>query len=172
MGIVGDSTIAGSEKYKHRKLKPDELLMTSENNQKASAASEKSIRLDKWLKIARIIKTRSQATLACDQGRIKVNDQIAKPAKLVKIGDTVAVKMKWRTRTFDILDIVQKNVRSDEARLLYREHELSPEEKEAEDIRSLFYQAAKSHRPKYKGRPTKKERREMEKFRGRFDKDE
>lgn len=146
--------------------------MTPENRHNANPATEKSIRLDKWLKIARIIKTRSQATLACDQGRIKVNDQIAKPAKLVKIGDMVAVKLKWRTRTFEILDIVSKNLRAEEARLLYREQELTPEEKEAEDIRSLFYQAAKSQRPKYKGRPTKKERREMEKFRGRFDADQ
>ena len=129
----------------------------------------KTMRLDKWLKIARIIKTRNRAAEACDQGRVKVNDQIAKPSRMVKIGDTISVKFKWRTRTFDILDIVQKSIKAEAAKNLYREHELSPEEKEAEDIRSLFYQAAKSHRPKYKGRPTKKERRDLEKFRDRFD---
>ena len=129
----------------------------------------KIIRLDKWLKITRIIKTRNHAAEACDQGRVKVNEQAAKPAKLVKIGDIVSVKFKWRTRTFDILDIVQKSIKAEEARKLYREHEPTPEEQEAEDIRSLFYQAAKKHRPKYKGRPTKKERREIEKFRGRID---
>ena len=129
----------------------------------------KTIRLDKWLKIARIIKTRNQAAEACDQGRVKVNDQVAKPAKIIKIGDTVSVKFKWQTRTFDILDIAQKSIKAEEAKLLYHEHELTPEEKQEEDIRSLFYQAAKLQRPKYKGRPTKKERREMEKFRGRLD---
>lgn len=131
--------------------------------------AQKTIRLDKWLKIARIIKTRSQATEACDQGKVRVNDQVAKPAKMLRIGDTVSVKLKLRTRTFDILDIVQKSIKAEEARKLYREHELSPEEKEAEDIRSLFYRAASTQRPKYKGRPTKKERREMEKFRGHSD---
>ena len=131
--------------------------------------SQKTIRLDKWLKIARIIKTRNQAAEACEQGRVKVNDQVAKPAKVLKIGDTISVKYKWRSRTFDVLDIVQKSIKAEEARKLYREHELSVEEQQEEDIRSLFYQAAKSHRPKYKGRPTKKERREMEKFRGRFE---
>lgn len=130
---------------------------------------QKTIRLDKWLKIARIIKTRNQAAEACDQGRVKVNNQVAKPAKMVKIGDTVSIKLKWRTRTVDIVDIVHKSIKAEEAKLLYREQELSPEEKEQEDIRSLFYQAAKSQRPKYKGRPTKKERREMEKFRGELD---
>jgi len=134
-------------------------------------SSEKTIRLDKWLKIARIIKTRNKAAQACDQGGVKVNDRVAKPSKLVKIGDTVSIKFKWRTKTFDILDIVQKSIKAEEAKNLYREHELSPDEKEVEDIRSLFYQAAKTHRPKYKGRPTKKERREMEKFRRRFDND-
>lgn len=129
-------------------------------------SQDKSIRIDKWLKIARIIKTRNQAAEACDQGRVKLNGQDVKPAKLVKIGDTIAVKFKWRTRTFDVLDIVQKSIKAEDAKKLYHEHELSPEEKEAEDIRSLFYQAARTQRPKYKGRPTKKERREMEKFRG------
>ena len=132
-------------------------------------SQQKTIRLDKWLKITRIIKTRNHAAEACDQGRVKVNEQAAKPAKMVKIGDTVSVKFKWRTRTFDILDIVQKSIKAEETKKLYREHEPTPEEQEAEDIRSLFYQAAKKHRPKYKGRPTKKERREMEKFRGQAD---
>ncbi len=130
---------------------------------------QKTIRLDKWLKIARIIKTRNQAAEACDEGRVKVNNQIAKPAKLIKIGDTISVKFKWRTRTFDVLDIQQKNVKAEQARLLYHEHELTPKEKEQEELRSLFYQAAKFQRPKYKGRPTKKERRELEKFRKRWD---
>lgn len=129
--------------------------------------NEKTIRLDKWLKITRIIKKRNQAAEACDQGRVKVNEQAAKPAKMLKMGDTVSIKFKWRTRTFDVLDIAYKSIKAEEARELYREHELSPEEKEEEDIRSLFYQAAKTHRPKSKGRPTKKERREMEKFRGK-----
>ena len=130
---------------------------------------QKTIRLDKWLKITRIIKTRNKAAEACDQGRVKVNDSAAKPSKMVKVGDTISVKFKLRTRTFDILDIVFRSIKAEDARNLYREHELTPEEKEAEDIRSLFYRAATSHRPKYKGRPTKKERRELEKFRGRAD---
>ena len=73
--------------------------------------------------------------------------------------------------TLDVLDIVGKNIKAAEARKLYHEHELTPEEKEADDIRSLFYRAARQYRPKYKGRPTKKERRQMEKFRNqrRFD---
>jgi len=128
-------------------------------------STTKTIRLDKWLKITRVFKTRSKAGDACDQGKVKVNDQVAKAAKMIKIGDTIAVRLKARTRTFDVLDIVNKSIKAADARLLYNEHELSAEEKDAEDIRSLFYQSTKMARPKYKGRPTKKERREMDKFR-------
>ncbi len=125
----------------------------------------KSIRLDKWLKITRIFKTRSKAGDACAQGKVKVNDQVAKAAKIIKIGDTIAVRLKSKTRTFDVLDIVYKSIKAADARLLYNEHELPADEKEAEDIRNLFYKSTKMTHPKYKGRPTKKERREIDKFR-------
>ena len=127
--------------------------------------SNKSIRLDKWLKITRIFKTRSKASDACTHRKVKVNDQVAKAAKIIKIGDIIAVKFKTHTRTFDVLNIAYKSIKAADARLLYNEHELTNEEKEAEDIRSLFYKSTKMNYPKYKGRPTKKERREMEKFR-------
>ena len=125
----------------------------------------KTIRLDKWLKIARIFKTRSKAADACTQRKVKVNDQSAKASKMIKIADIIAVKFKMHTRTFDVLDIAYKSIKAADARLLYNEHELTAEEKEAEDIRSLFYKTTKMNHPKYKGRPTKKERREMEKLR-------
>jgi ribosome-associated heat shock protein Hsp15 len=136
------------------------LIMENQN-------SSKTIRLDKWLKITRIFKTRSKAGDACTQGKVKVNDQVAKAAKVIKIGDTIAVRLKSRIRTFDVLDIVNKSIKAADARLLYNEHELSAEEKEAEDIRNLFYKSTKMNHPKYKGRPTKKERREMDRFRSK-----
>jgi len=131
-----------------------------------SESPEKMIRLDKWLKISRLIKARTKASEACSQGHVKVNDQVAKASKLVKIGDTISVKFRERTRTFDVLDIQQKNVKAADAAMLYHEHEMTPEEKEAEDIRNLFYQATRLQRPKFKGRPTKKDRRDLDKLRG------
>jgi len=129
------------------------------------ANSSKTIRLDKWLKITRIFKTRSKAGDACTQGKVKVNEQVAKAAKMIKIGDSIAVRLKSRTRTFDVLYIVNKSIKAADARLLYNEHELSAEEKEADDIRNLFYKSSKMTQPKYNARPTKKERREMDRFR-------
>ncbi len=128
--------------------------------------SEKKMRLDKWLKVARIVKTRSKASDACEQGKVKVNDQIAKAAKTIKIGDVVAVKTKWKTRTFDVLDISTKSIAAAQARLLYHEHPPTPEEVEAEELRAMLYKSGKSMRPKYKGRPTKKEGRAIRKLKG------
>ena len=128
--------------------------------------TEKKMRLDKWLKVARIFKTRSKASDACEQGKVIVNEQPAKPAKSIKVGDTITVKFKWRKRTFDVLDISRKSLAADKARLLYREHELSIEEKQAEEQRELFFRSNKRLGPKFKGRPTKKDRRMINKIRG------
>jgi ribosome-associated heat shock protein Hsp15 len=123
-------------------------------------------RNDKWLKVARIFKTRSKASDACEQGKVKVNDQVAKSAKTIKIGDVIAVKTKWKTRTFDVLDISHKSIAAAQARLLYHEHPPTPEEVEAEELRSMLYKSGKSFRPKYKGRPTKKEGRAIRRLKG------
>lgn len=126
---------------------------------------EDTIRIDQWLNITCIIKTRSQARKACEEGRVKVNDQATKASKLVKIGDVVSVRYKSHRRTFDIVGIAHKSVSHEKAKLLYREHELPPEEQEALELRKELFKAERKARPKYiKGRPTKKERREMEKY--------
>ncbi|MBN1349258.1 RNA-binding S4 domain-containing protein [candidate division KSB1 bacterium] len=126
---------------------------------------ENSIRIDQWLNISCIIKTRSQARKACEEGRVKVNDQTTKASRLVKVGDVVEVRYKWHHRTFDIRDIAHKSISHEKARLLYHEHELSAEEKEALAQRQEFMRTDRRLRPKFKGRPTKKERRQLEQFR-------
>lgn len=123
-----------------------------------------TIRLDKWLKIARIFKTRSAAAKVCESNQVKVNDQSAKPAKTIRIGDTITVKMGHHYRTFEVLGISQKSVSAAEARELYREPkpQLTPEREE----QLRFYREWK-RMARRKGRPTKRERRELERFRGR-----
>jgi len=127
---------------------------------------EKKMRLDKWLKIARIFKTRSKASESCEQGRVRVNDQIAKAAKTIKVGDVISVKLDLKTRTLDVLALSNKSMAAADARLLYHEHEPTIEEKNAEEMRALFFKSSKSLKPKYKGRPTKREGRSFRKTRG------
>ena len=128
--------------------------------------SEKKMRLDKWLKVARIFKTRSKASEACEQGKVTVNEQVVKASKIIKIGDTICVRFKWKKRTLDVLDISHKSLAAANARLLYDEHELTPEEKAMEEQRELFFRSSKKIQPRYKGRPTKKDRRTISKIRG------
>jgi ribosome-associated heat shock protein Hsp15 len=126
---------------------------------------EKTIRLDKWLKISRVYKTRALATRACEEGKVKVNDKKAKPARLIKIGDKITIKVKSRYRSFDVVDIVYKSISNKDAKLLYNEHtpKLSEESKELYEV---LQEWDREGRRKHKGRPTKKERRDLVKLRG------
>ena len=125
-------------------------------------AFEESIRLDKWLKIARIFKTRSQATKACDEGEVKVNGEKAKAAKLIRPGDKLTVKVHSHYRELDVVDISFKNIPAKEARELYREQQKQMlSEEDLELIRLM-----KKSVIKFPGRPTKKERRNLMKMRG------
>ena len=124
--------------------------------------AEKQIRLDKWLKIARIFKTRSQASHACDENDVKVNGEIAKAAKLIKPGDKLTVKGKNRYREIEVADISFKSISAKEARELYREEKQEKLPEESLDLIRLMKRSV----IKYPGRPTKKERRNLMKIRG------
>ncbi|MFQ5865119.1 MAG: RNA-binding S4 domain-containing protein [bacterium] len=126
---------------------------------------EKTIRLDKWLKISRIYKTRALATRACEDGKVKVNDKRAKPARMIKIGDQITIKVRSKYRTFDVLDIVHKSISNKDAKFLYVEHTPKLSE-ESQELYELLQEWDRAGRRKFKGRPTKKERRALEKLRG------
>jgi len=122
-----------------------------------------SQRIDKWLNIACLFKTRSKAARACDDRRIKVNGLVAKPAVHVKSGDELTIKMPGgKFVNIKILAISFRNVSAKDAKHLYKVEELQLSE-EAKELMELFPQTVTYHKPKYKGRPTKKERRKMEK---------
>jgi len=131
----------------------------------AEQPAEKTIRLDKWLKIARIFKTRTQASTACDEGKITVNDVVAKAAKMIKVGDTLAVKTRTSDRELKVLAIVFKSIAAAQARELYEDLRTDICTDETEELIRLMKQA-KPPKPAYKGRPSKKDRRDLAKIRG------
>jgi ribosome-associated heat shock protein Hsp15 len=123
-----------------------------------------SQRIDKWLNYACLFKTRSKATKACEARRIKINDDVAKPSHQVKAGDRVTIKLpSGRFVNMNVLAVVYRNVSSKDAKLLYNVEDLQLSE-EVKELMELFGQAVTFHKPKYKGRPTKKERRTLDKF--------
>jgi ribosome-associated heat shock protein Hsp15 len=121
-------------------------------------------RVDKWLNIACLFKTRSKASKACEERRIKVNGVVAKPATNIKAGDELTVKTAGgKFVNLKILALSHRNVSAKDAKSLYEVEELDLSE-EAKELMELFSQAVTYHKPKYKGRPTKKERRKLEKL--------
>ena len=77
------------------------------------------MRLDKWLKVSRLIKRRTVANEACDAGRVLVNDKPAKASLNVKTGDMIEIQFGAKAVKVEVLD-VQETVKKDEAKELYR----------------------------------------------------
>ena len=78
------------------------------------------MRLDKWLKVSRLIKRRTVANEACDNGRISVNGRVVKASYDVKVGDKIEISMGTRTVAVEVL-LVAETVRKDDAAAMYKE---------------------------------------------------
>ena len=78
------------------------------------------MRLDKYLKVSRLIKRRTVANEACDNGRISVNGRVVKASYDVKLGDKIEISMGTRTVTVEVLQVAE-NVRKDDAGAMYKE---------------------------------------------------
>jgi ribosome-associated heat shock protein Hsp15 len=122
------------------------------------------MRIDKWLWAARFFKTRSLAARACELGRIQVNQVSAKPAREIRIGDLLHVKNDSGDFQVEVLQLSEMRGPAAVAQTLYRETEASKEvrAKLVEERKLLpFLDALPS------GKPSKRDRRELNRFRGR-----
>ena len=116
------------------------------------------VRLDKYLWSIRAYKTRSEATTACNGGKVRLNGSDVKPSKAVKVGDTIVVRKVPVTYTYKVLALVDKR---QGAKLVpqYAEN-LTPQEeldKLHAPVETFFLK-----RDRGAGRPTKKDRRQMD----------
>lgn len=119
------------------------------------------VRLDKWLQVARVFKTRSQATRACNLSRVRVNGTVAKPHRSVAVGDRIEVeKGDWK-RIVVVTELRDRPVPKAEAATLYEDQ--SPP-RPRDPLERLLRRPPVS-REKGAGRPTKKERRELDRWR-------
>ncbi len=76
------------------------------------------MRLDKYLKVSRLIKRRSVANEACDTGRVTVNDKVAKAASDVKVGDVIGIKYAEKTVTVKITSLAE-SIHKEDAKNMY-----------------------------------------------------
>ena len=118
------------------------------------------VRVDKYLFAMRIYKTRSVATEACKKGRITMNGSEIKPSRTFKIGDVFSVRKGPITYTYRILKLSENRLG---AKLVpdYLQDITSPEQLELLELARL---AGQSGRNRGTGRPTKKDRRDLEQF--------
>lgn len=117
-------------------------------------------RLDKWLWAVRVFKTRTLAADACKNGRVQINSAQAKPARTVKEGDTVSVRKPPVTYTFRVKQAIEKRVG---AKLLPDMVENITDASQYE-LLEMSRISGFVNRAKGTGRPTKKDRRDMEDF--------
>lgn len=124
-----------------------------------------NVRLDVWLDVACLYRTRTEAQRACQGGKIEVNGQRCKPHRLVKIGDELCLSRPFgRKQTLTVVGLALRHVPKAEARLLYHDTTPPPTEEEKELRRfERIYQASmrRSHTP------DKRERRQLRKLKGR-----
>ena len=117
------------------------------------------IRVDRWLDIACIFKTRNQARGSCLKGRVSINGRVCKPRQPVKVGDEISIRHAGWARILQVRDLAERNIPRSEARSLYED--LTPERPKLDPLE----QSMKDSRPVGSGRPTKKERRSLSRLR-------
>ena len=119
-----------------------------------------TVRLDKWLQVARAFRTRSQATRACSLGRVRVNGFVAKPHKAVALEDRVEIdKGRGWTRVLIVKELRDKTLPKAEAPRVYEDR--SPPPPKLEPLELLMRRAPAS-RDRGAGRPTKRDRRRLD----------
>ena len=126
--------------------------------------AQEKIRLDRWLWAARWFKTRALATRAVTGGKVHLNGRRVKPSADLRVGDDLRIVRGSYTFAVVVRDLSERRARAKEAALLYEETE---ESRDARELRRI--QLRDMPVPSYegKGRPTKRERRKLERVRRR-----
>ena len=124
-----------------------------------------AVRLDIWLDVACLFKTRSEAQKACQGGKVEVNDQRSKPHRILRVGDALRINRPFgRKQTVTVLKLADRNMPKADARLLYQDTTppLSEEEKNLRRLERIYRASLqRSHAP------DKRERRALRKLKGR-----
>ncbi|GFH71601.1 hypothetical protein Sgou_06690 [Streptomyces gougerotii] len=117
--------------------------------------------MDVWIWAVRLVRTRSAGASACRAGHVRVNGERAKPAQPVRVGDEIALRQGGRDRLVKVSTLLRKRVGAPVAVTAYVDNSPPPPPREAV--------APAGVRDRGAGRPTKRDRREMERLRGTAD---
>ncbi len=115
--------------------------------------------MDRWLWSVRVFKTRTLATEACRSGHVSVNRSVTKPSTTVRVGDTVTVRLDGRDRVLEVAEVIDKRVGAPLAAACYLDH--SPPPPPSEAVAPFLVRDPST------GRPTKRDRRLIDRLRQR-----
>jgi len=118
-----------------------------------------SVRIDTWAWAVRLFPTRSVSSAACKAGHVRVNGARAKPAHPVRVGDTVRARTPGGERIVVVVGLIGKRVSAPVAAQNYEDHSPPPPAREARPAPVVRERGA--------GRPTKRDRRQVDRMRGR-----
>jgi ribosome-associated heat shock protein Hsp15 len=119
------------------------------------------MRLDVWLDVSCLFKTRSEAKKACEGGKVDVNGQAAKPHREIKVGDELEITRPFgRRQKVAVRGLAEQHMKKAEAKQLYEDLTPKPTPEEVE-LRRIARMAAPFIRPRSAGTPDKRERREL-----------
>ena len=124
------------------------------------------IRIDKWLWMVRVYKTRTMATHACNAGKIKMNGDNVKPSKIVKMGEIYAIKLDQLDKSIQVLDFPKSRVGAPLVPNFYTDLTTPEEYERVKSLRTRF-----EIRDHGDGRPTKRDRRQIDYLKDYFGND-
>ncbi len=122
-----------------------------------------SVRLDRWLFAVRVFRSRSLAVQAISSGRIKIGGDTVKPHRPVRVGDLIDYRDQGRTLRYEAVKLIEKRVGAKDARACYV---LTEDPDLTEDVREMVKLVREMDRqtPRVRGKPTKKDRRDIRKL--------
>ena len=132
--------------------------MVSDSSSPASASPQASVRIDQWLWSVRITKTRADAAGLCRAGHVEINGKTAKPSSKVAVDDRVEARVHQLDRIFVVRRLITKRVGAALAVECYEDHSPPPPERDV--LPPVF------ERDRGAGRPTKRDRRQLDALRG------
>lgn len=124
------------------------------------------VRVDKWLWAVRIFKSRTIANNAVKAGKVKINQDPVKPSSTVQVGDRVMVSKNGFNLDFEVLKLLEKRVGAPIAQTAYTDHTSEEEKNKYNDW--FVGKGGAERRERGAGRPTKRERREIDTFKDDF----
>ena len=113
------------------------------------------MRIDRWLWSIRLFSTRAESTNACRAGHVRLNEHIAKPASTIKVGDRIDGRIHGRERIVEVTRVINSRVGAPIAVECYVDHSPPPQARDTSN-----------ERDRGAGRPTKRERRQLDRWRG------